>query len=128
MRWSRSHFVEDNGGWLYETNPGLQDDVKTRENLSGTLDWTYAANSQTIVNAHVGGTNALESLEENREREVQAEQRGASGLSRSAVWRQLCAADHGFQRLYLPQQRPAPDWWRQFDEPSTSRVSRGRTR
>jgi len=61
-RWSWFHFIEKNGGWLYETFPGLQDDFKTRENLSATFDWTYAASARTVLNAQVGGTDFLESL------------------------------------------------------------------
>ena len=116
FRWSWFHFVEKNGGWLYETFPGLQDDFKTRENTSGTLDWTYTADARTVLNFQAGGTDFLESLP----KPINAQYK-PSGVGLPAYMDQKCANDcalpivdfAGYTSLGKPLANPVH--WRQLN-------------
>jgi hypothetical protein len=56
FRWLKSHFEEDAQGFTYESQPGLMDWDEIRPAISGALDWTYAANATTVLNASVDTT------------------------------------------------------------------------
>ena len=49
--WNWSHFLETAQDWTYSTDPGLQDWYNVRVSRNGILNWSYSANSSTVVTA-----------------------------------------------------------------------------
>jgi len=52
-RWVRSNYLEDAQDYTFGTEPGLMAWNEKRNTRSAALDWTYAMNSSTILNASV---------------------------------------------------------------------------
>ncbi|MDZ4801007.1 MAG: carboxypeptidase-like regulatory domain-containing protein [Bryobacteraceae bacterium] len=56
FRWLSSDFLEDAQDYTYESEPGLMAWNETRPSLSGLVDWTWTASSNTVMNVSVDAT------------------------------------------------------------------------
>jgi hypothetical protein len=53
VRWVRSNYLEDAQDYTFGSEPGLMAWNEKRNTRSGAVDWTYAMNATTILNASV---------------------------------------------------------------------------